>query len=272
MISSMLLSVKKVLIIDIIFLFPYDEIKNGIAMILINIDSLSTSELRNIAQQEAIEEYADMEREDLIQALVEKYEEEDDNYVPEGHSEAPNLRYMAGLTDYRAISDSVVELPGVEGLPAFYPETSIHLLYKNANWGYAFWTITENKKEMLLEKGAKTALFVSIRDENGEREQYDIPISLDDTEWNIGYTSYGVDSVIALVADYPNGEREVLAKSNTIHLPKSFWINHQSEMKENDDLFKIYLSIITTKEGAIINNPLVSDILNAYAKEDIRNE
>ena len=241
-------------------------------MILINIDSLSTSELRNIAQQESIAGFSEMERDDLIEALVDKYEEEDDNFVPEGHTEAPNLRYMAGLTDYRAISNSVIELPGVEELPAFYPETSIHLLYKNANWGYAFWTISESMKESLLEKDAKIALFVSITDDNGSHEQYDIPISLEDSEWNIGYTSYGVDSKVSLVADYPDGKRDVLASSNVIHLPKSFWIEHMDEMRENDDLFKIYLSIITTKEGAIITNPLVSDILNAYSKEDIRDE
>ena len=179
---------------------------------------------------------------------------------------------MAGLTDYRAISDSVIELPGVEELPAFYSETSIHLLYKNANWGYAFWSISDFAKESLIEKGAEIALSVSIRDDNEEREKYDIPVSMDDCEWNIGYTSYGVDSMVALVADYPDGKREVLAKSNTIHLPKAYWIEHMDEMKSNDDLFKIYLSIITTKEGAIITNPLVSDILNAYTKEDIKDE
>lgn len=237
-------------------------------MILINIESLSTSELRNIAQQESIEDYMNLDRDDLIQALVSKYEEEDDNYVPEGKSEAPNMRYMAGLTDYRAIDKDVVELPGVEELPDLYPETSIHLVYKNANWGYTFWSLTESVKNDLLENGGELALVVTITKSTGEREQYDIPVSADDKEWNIGFTPNSSDAIVAIVKDL-NGEREVLAKSNKIELPVSYWMTHKDEMKANDDLFKIYLSIITTKEGAIINNPLVSDILNTYAKEDI---
>lgn len=238
-------------------------------MILINIDSLSTSELRNIAEQEAIDGYIDMDRDDLIQALVEKYEDEDDNYVPEGKGENLNLRYMSGLTDYRPAVENDEELPGVEELPDLYPETSIHLIYKNANWGYTFWSLTENAKATLLERGGTLALFVTITSSTGEKEQYDIPISEDDREWNIGFTQNSASCVVAIVANYSDGDREVLAVSNKIELPVSYWMLHRSEMKENDDLFKIYLSIITTKEGAIINNPLVTDILNAYAEEDI---
>ena len=47
-------------------------------MILIKIDSLSTQELRNIAEREGIEEYATLDRADLIQVLREIYEEDDD--------------------------------------------------------------------------------------------------------------------------------------------------------------------------------------------------
>lgn len=47
-------------------------------MILVNIESLSLSELRNIAEQEGISDSDVMDRDELVEALQEKCEEEDD--------------------------------------------------------------------------------------------------------------------------------------------------------------------------------------------------
>ena len=46
----------------------------------------------------------------------------------------------------------------------------------------------------------------------------------------------------------------------------SYWIDHKDKMKENDSLFKIYLSLITTKTGEIINNSIVKEIVSEYAE------
>ncbi|MCF0238745.1 MAG: DUF4912 domain-containing protein, partial [Sphaerochaetaceae bacterium] len=45
-------------------------------MVLINIDTLSDSELRYIAQQENLEDWETLSRENLIEELTEIYEEE----------------------------------------------------------------------------------------------------------------------------------------------------------------------------------------------------
>ena len=99
-------------------------------MVLIKLEKLSESELRSIAEQESIESWQTLSRDSLIEALTEKYEDENGDYALEDRSENHNLKYLTGLTDYKDISDSVEGLPGVEELPLTYPETSIHLLYK----------------------------------------------------------------------------------------------------------------------------------------------
>ena len=83
-------------------------------MILVNIESLSVDELRGIAEQEGIGNIEALSREDIIELLREKYEEEDDYEIARND---PNLRYLSGITDYREISDYVEGLPGVEELP-----------------------------------------------------------------------------------------------------------------------------------------------------------
>ena len=37
-------------------------------------------------------------------------------------------------------------------------------------------------------------------------------------------------------------------------------------MRENDSLFKVYLSLITTKTGEIINNSIVKEIIAEYTE------
>lgn len=128
-------------------------------MILIKIDSLSTQELRNIAEREGIEEYATLDRDDLIQVLREIYEEDDDV----ADNADVNRRFLYGITDYREIDKDVVELPGVEELPESYPCTEIHLLYKNPNWAYCYWSISPQDLARLESMGkSELRLRVSI--------------------------------------------------------------------------------------------------------------
>lgn len=238
-------------------------------MILIKMEKLSESELRSIAEQESIDSWETLSRDELIEALTEKYEEEDDDFTLEDMGENHNLRYLTGLTDYREISDSVEGLPGVEELPVDYPDTSIHLLYKNTDWGYAFWSISNIDLEKLEEKEASVSLFVTVTDIAGDTEQYDIPVSIEDREWNISFSRSGGTCSIALVAEHINGDKEVLAKSNKLQLASSYWLSNPSEMKSNDALYKIYMSLLSTKEGTIIDNSIAREISLRFGKEDV---
>ncbi|MBQ0071582.1 MAG: DUF4912 domain-containing protein [Spirochaetales bacterium] len=238
-------------------------------MVQINLESLSTEELKNLAEQEKIDGFEDMDRDDLIQELSDVLES-DPNFVPaDEKSEGVYVKYVSSFTDYEEISNSVQELPGVEELPEYYQETAIHLLYKNSDWGYAFWSISSMDQEKIDEEKGTPILVVSVTYKDGNKENYDIPISPEDKEWNIGFSYNGMTCNVSLVVVYPNGKRSTLCQSNTLKLASSYWLNHPEEMKENDTLFKVYLSLLSTKTGDIINNTIVKDIMRDYLEGDI---
>ncbi len=230
-------------------------------MILVNIDSLSESELRSIAEQEGIEGAAALPREEIISLLEEKYGDDQD---PDGSD--PNLRYMSGLTDYRDISKYVEDLPGVEELPESYPDTEIHLIKKNGSWLFAFWSLSPNDSDRLQDDGASLSLSVTIEN-NGKREEYDIPVSFTDSEWNVGIPYGNGFCRVSLVAE-KDGKRTVLAISESEDLTDSYWLSHTEEMKYSDSLYRLYLMLISTKEGNLVDNPVVSDIIQLFRKED----
>lgn len=236
-------------------------------MILVNLEQLSTDELRNLSEQEKIEGFEVLSREELIQELSEKYEEEYAAYgLDEDKKSDLNIKYVSSFTDYTGNSENITQLPGVEDLPEHYEETSIHLLSKNSDWGYAFWSISTLDQEKIDEKKGVPLLLVTLTRKDGEKECYDIPITEEDDEWNIGFSYESKSIIVSLCVDYPDGSRDTLAQSKPLDLSSSYWIDNKDKMKENDSLFKIYLSLITTKTGEIINNSIVKEILADYAE------
>lgn len=236
----------------------------GDAMILVNIDSLSMSELRNIAQQEGILNIDNLDRDEIISELREKYADDDDDQNEMGSDS--NLRYLSGITDYREIDEYVPGLPGVEELPAEYPDTEIHLLLRSSTWAYCYWQISQLDSDRIANSGA--SLFLAVRIvRSGAEEFYDIPVSLSDSEWNIGIPYGDGNASVSLVSEI-GGERTVLASSGEVALIDSYWLNHREEMKESDSLYRLYLSLLTTREGKIVDNPVVQDIVELFREED----
>ena len=236
-------------------------------MILVNLEQLSTDELRNLSEQEKIEGFEELSREELIQELSEKYEEEYTAYgLDEDKKSDLNIKYVSSFTDYTDNSENITQLPGVEDLPDHYEETSIHLLSKNSDWGYAFWSISTLDQEKIDEKKGVPLLLVTLTRKDGDKECYDIPISDEDDEWNIGFSYESKSIIVSLCVDYPDGSRDTLAQSKLLEMSSSYWIDHKDKMRENDSLFKVYLSLITTKTGEIINNSIVKEIIAEYTE------
>ena len=233
-------------------------------MILVNIDSLSMSELRNIAQQEGILNIDSLSRDEIISELRDKYADDDDDRN-EMESDS-NLRYLSGITDYREIDEYVPGLPGVEELPPEYPDTEIHLMLRSSTWAYCYWQLSQLDSDRIANAGA--SLFLAVRIvRSGAEEFYDIPVSLSDSEWNIGIPYGDGNASVELVSETGEG-RTVLASSGSISLVDSYWLDHREEMKESDSLYRLYLSLLTTREGRIVDNPVVQDIVELFREED----
>lgn len=234
-------------------------------MVLVNLEQLSTDELRNLSEQEQIEGFDELSRDELIQELTEKYEEEYSSYgLDDDKKSELNLKYVSSFTDYKDNSENIVQLPGVEDLPDHYEETSIHLLSKSSDWGFAFWSISTLDQEKIDEKKGVPLLVVALTTKDGSKDSYDIPISDEDHEWNIGFSYDSKSILVSLCVDYPDGTRDTIAQSKPLEMSSSYWLDNPDKMKENDSLFKVYLSLITTKTGDVINNSIVRDILALY--------
>ncbi len=241
------------------------------SMILVNLESLSTSELRNLSQQEMIDDFENMDRDELISCLMEKYEEENSNCdSDENIAKTVNVKNINSLSDNVNHTQFMTELPGTEELPSFYEETSIHFLYKNCDWGYVFWSISSIDMQRITENNGSLILVVTMVNALGNKETYDILINDDDRTWNIGFSKDAVECFVSLVVEFEGGKRDLLVQSDCVHLPTFYWLEHTSEMKENDPLFKVYLSLITTKTGEVITNSTVQEIIKKYRAEDCK--
>lgn len=233
-------------------------------MVLIQIDSLSLTELRCIAEQEGIDGIESLSREELIDLLQEFYEDDsDDNQSEENLSR----RFVSSLTDYRGDEAQVNSLPGVEKLPTLYPETSIHALSKNSTWVYCYWSLSPLDMEKFNEKYGDWNLVLVISMDGDSQYSFDISVGKDDTDWNINVPRMNGALSIALVLQ-AGDERVKLATSETIPLVSLWWLDHASEAVGKEDLVKRYLCLLTSRDGQFTSCLAVHDILDNIKKEE----
>lgn len=166
-------------------------------MITPNIEALSLGELRYIAHKQGIEDADMMDREDLLEALEEVYEESEDSLSGEGNSYSPSnqKRFMNTLVEH-AVDIFTGALPGVEPLPEGYSETRIHLLLKNPYWAHAFWSICPQDLHKLDQAFDSFSFFLRVTmhmspDQRLPEESYDIDIQISDSSWNINLPERG---------------------------------------------------------------------------------
>lgn len=235
-------------------------------MILIKIDSLSTQELINIALDEGIMNAEKMEREDLINELKEIYEVDEDTQ----EDPSVNRRFLFGITDYRDIDKALSMLPGVEALPQIYPVTGIHLMYKNPFWGYVYWSVSPSDMERLeINKVSEYKLSLIVSHEKADDEVFEFAVNLDDYEWNVGLPAHGGKAICKLMC-IENGKEKEICRSNSIDLIDSYWLEHVDEIKYNDSLFRLYLSMDISKDGDLAEGPVLKEIVEKYRQEDAK--
>ena len=218
-------------------------------MILINIESLSDNELRNIAQQEDLEDWESLSREDLIEGLEELYGEDEE--LPEGNSANSKKKYVNTLTDVQ--SDNVLSLPGVDRLPESYNDTSVHMVLKDSDWAYVFWSLSPQQLSELEESGSSLILRNTRLDgSDAPVAEYDIDITAEDSSWTVELPYAGFRYRVSLVA--VSGDRQtVICTSNTLETTESWFSTHPDSL-EDGAVFRSMFSSLITKEGTVIHN------------------
>lgn len=241
-------------------------------MILINIDSLSTTELQYIAQQEGFENWQTLDRSELIEALEDAYEDQDDERLSSGvRASVTRKRFCNALTDYRGSKQDVNDLPGMEDLPDNYADTSIHLLLRDPEWAYAYWSISPVTKAELFGEGdtLNGSIFLRVtkrRLAGGEPKTFDIAIDLSDSEWNINLADMGCSYSVSLCFKDRKGRIVSLADSESVETYAPYWADHYDEIAMDDKLFNIHFSSVVTREGEIADNVILREIAQTLSK------
>ncbi|MGH0054469.1 MAG: DUF4912 domain-containing protein [Sphaerochaetaceae bacterium] len=240
-------------------------------MILINIDSLSTTELQYIAQQERLESWQMLDREELIDALEEAFGEQDDEVSSAQKGKIHRNRFCNSLTDYRGDKQNLSDLPGVEQLPDTYLDTSIHLLLRDPQWAYAYWSLSPASQQTVFgEDGqAASSLFLRIQETSlvdEEVRSFDIAVDRADTQWNINLPNMGSSYLVDLCWTDSKGNEMSLAQSKSVETYPAYWPQHIDELVENRSLFLSNFSSLVTKEGEIVDNPVIRELAQHLSK------
>lgn len=225
-------------------------------MLLLNIESLSDSELKYMAEQEQIDGWEEMSREDLIESLEDVFEDSSDV----SSQIFGKTRFVRSLTD---VPPGSLSLPGVSPLPEVYNETCIYAVEKDANWAYAMWNIAPMKKEELLEAGSRLCLRVSSGD-----QFYNIDVDYEDSVWNFELPWPGKTYTVSLLSITGNEEpvEEVICTSKSVSCPSFYFKDHIKDLLDKDT-FKLSFDSLFTKEGRLIKNEIVSYLFSEVLNE-----
>ena len=239
-------------------------------MVLINIESLSDNELRIIAQQEELEDWDSLSRQELIDELQDLYDEDNERTL-DSDAGSSRRKFVNTLTDVQ--SDNVLSLPGVEALPEQYNETCIHLIMKDLNWAYVFWSLSAQQLKELEDSGCNLILRnTRLNDEGKEEAVYDIDVSLYDNSWTVELPYVGYTYRVSLVATC--GDKETVICQSTSLTTTSSWFSKHAEELGDDITFRTILSSLIRKGGEVIANgqvrALVDNLQNNTSSGEIQ--
>lgn len=169
------------------------------------------------------------------------------------------LSYRLSGGDKQNLSD----LPGVEQLPDTYLDTAIHLLLRDPQWAYAYWSLSPASQQMVFgEDGqAPSSLFLRIQEtkleSGGEVVSFDISVDRGDTQWNINLPNMGSSYLVDFCWRDRKGNEMSLAQSKSVVTYPAYWQKHTEELVENYSSFLTNFSSLVTKEGEIVDNPVI---------------
>ncbi len=237
-------------------------------MITVNIDALSLSELQYVAKRRGIDGAETMDREELIEVLIELFEEQENTIGGEGarYSPSSQLRFFNTIVEHEFL-DSEGPLPGVEPLPEFYPETRIYLMLKDPYWAHAYWSICPTDLQRLEHEEVPYEFFlrVSLLKEDSqliEVDSFDIDISREDTSWNINLPERGRSYLVSLFYRDEKGNSGLLSQSEKVFTPYCYWMKNSAKLAQDDASFTLLTSSLVTKGGVMIENPLLKEVVD----------
>ena len=181
--------------------------------------NLSVEELFQIGKESGLDVYSLVDREELIDFLVEQMDLDDQGEPRKNKKRKEKYFSIESVSKGMKIRE---DFP----LPEHYSDTRIVLLIRDPDWAFAYWDIDPKEVRAITDKVDSPQFLLRVYEieesmgNSGEREFYfDIPIQITDYSWYINVPNRGSTYMIEL--GYAEGERFVpVATSNRISTPR----------------------------------------------------
>lgn len=196
---------------------------------------LSDDIIFEIARKEGIYGVEDMEKEELVEQILEALDEDrlEREVVNNLAMRIKEKKYEVVQED-ELLSRTEEEFP----IPERYNETKLFLMLRDPYWAFCYWEIFPAEAAEIKRSEGLTELFLRVYTlADGELtassfgNYFDIPVALDDDCWYINLPESGIRYCIDLIT-VTKGLVKRLSRSNIIASPRG---NIQEELKSDRD-------------------------------------
>lgn len=234
------------------------------------LQSLSMGALHEVAASEGIPNYESLQREDLINAVIDALEEDRIERFIEN-----NWTVKAEEKKYDIFRDEELEVYDKDKyiVPEKYNITKIGLIMVNPLMAFVYWEIGDEEKKIIVKYHDKAELFLRVHEvspvKNGS-DFFDISIKNEDNKYYISLSSHGCTYYIDLVFKYPEGEK-ILCTSNKIDTPQKILRDiEKSENMFRDDflvLAGVYGFYDDEDSGGMNSHKIVSFLDSGFKRD-----
>ena len=183
-----------------------------------SLQKLSVEELFRLGIESGVNVYSLLDKEELIDFLVEQLEWEDQAEIGKDIRKREKYFHIEGNQKAGKLRD---DFP----VPEYYNDTRIVLLLKDPEWAFAYWDIAIELQEKIISKTESPRLILRVFDLGKEQNSFldnnlyfDVPVQLTDHSWYINVPNPGSSYRIDL--GYFFKERFIkITSSNVVRTP-----------------------------------------------------
>ena len=181
------------------------------------LQSLSLSQLIVLAKQQGIINCDSMDREDLLDSIIDAFEEarlerlEDDNWT-----------IQSKCRKFDIFQDEEISLEKMPEISDHFNASKVDILLVNPLMAFVFWEYGDSAKDIAQKSSRRNNLLLRVHEKNlsnGQVGFFDIPVKFEENNWYINLPSTGSQYYIELVCHLSTGDK-VLAESNKIESPR----------------------------------------------------
>ena len=178
--------------------------------------------LREIAVKEGISFNETMDKQDLIDLIIDAIEED---RAENALSNNPAMRIKERKFDI-TLNEQFDFDEDLYPLPEHYNETKIVLLLRDPAWAYTYWDIKDSDINAFKYGSLSGELFLRVYEMDDKeftkaniRDYFDIPVKIEDNSWYINLPETGICYRVELILKRDVSDK-VLCRSNPVKSPK----------------------------------------------------